>query len=414
MKSAPPIGATATLDLTVGGNDVIHLGSWQPRSAVVFSTPAMINLMEHAARNALMPFLEPTEESVGVNVHIEHLAATPINASVRAEAKVVAIDGRLIDFEVSASDAKDVIGKGTHRRAVVQIDRMVTKLVEKTASLPEGVVVPMSVTPNTGPLPRFATVLVDCDGPIATVTLNRPLKLNAVDRQMTGDLEQVNSWLAGHPEVRVVILTGAGEAFCAGDDVKEVGTLDLAEAAKLSHRQAELYLTWERLPQVFIGAINGAAFGAGCVCACSCDFRIAAHSARFGMPEIRLGWAPGYGLAQLTALVGKVRALELCLTGEPITAQQAVSYGLANDVVPLSRVMPAVREFADRLLAQPIEALRLTKQLIHGDEGSQPKRAYLADTAAYIHCLGQADAREGIKAFNEKRPPKFGNSSAQR
>lgn len=414
MKTEPPIGASATLDLTVGGNDVIHLGSWQPRSAVVFSTPSMINLMEHAARNALVPYLEPNEESVGVSVHIEHLAATPINSTVRAAAKVTAVDGRLVDFEVTASDAKDLIGRGTHRRAVIQIDRMVTKLAEKTATLSEGVVVPMSVTPNTGPLGKLATILFDCEGPIAAVTLNRPLKLNAVDRQMTSELEQVNAWLAGHPGVRIVILTGAGEAFCAGDDVKEVGTLDLAEATKLSYRQAELYLAWEQLPQIFIAAVNGPAYGAGCVCAYSCDFRIVAHSARFGMPEIRLGWAPGYGLAQLTALIGKARALELCLTGESITAQQAVTYGLANEVVPLARVMFAARELADRLLAQPVEALRLTKQLIHGDEGSQPKRAYLADTAAYIQCLAQADAREGIKAFNEKRPPRFGTGPTNR
>ena len=204
-----------------------------------------------------------------------------------------------------------------------------------------------------------------------------------------------------------MILKGAGDAFCAGDDVKEVGTLDLNEATQLSHRQASLYLAWERLPQIFIAAVNGVAFGAGCVCAYSCDFRIASHSARFSMPEIKLGWPPGYGLAQLTALIGKARAIELCLTGKQITAQQGLNYGLVHDVVPQSRVLPAARELAQELLKQPAAALRLTKQLLHADEGVQSKQAYLADTAAYIACLGQPDAKEGIAAFNEKRPPKF-------
>ena len=407
MKQGLKVGTTGTRDLIVGGSDVIHLGASQPVSAIVFSTPSMINLMEHAAREALRPFLDDSEESVGVNVVVEHLAATPINAIVRAEARVTAIEGRLVDFEIAAFDEREQIGRGTHRRAIIQVERFVSKLLEKTNKLNGGIVVPAFVHANRAELSPLKTLAVERDGPIATVTLNRATKLNAVDRQMTTDFEQLNAWLAGHPEIRIVILTGSGEAFCAGDDVKEVGTLELAEATKLSHRQASLYLAWERLPQIFIAAVNGVAFGAGCVCAYSCDFRIAAHSARFAMPEVKLGWPPGYGLAQLTALIGKARALELCLTGKQITAQQAQQYGLVHDVVPQSRVIPAARELASQLLKQPSEALCLTKQLLHADEGAQPKQSYLADTAAYIHCLGQKDAQEGIAAFNEKRPPKF-------
>ncbi len=407
MKEGLKVGTTGTFDLTVGGSEVIHLGVSQPVSAMVFCTPSMINLMEHAAREALRPFLDDSEESVGANVVVEHLAATPINAVVRAEARVTAIEGRLVDFEIAAFDQLEQIGRGTHRRAIIQVERLVAKLTEKTSKLNGGIVVPSLVQANRAELSPLKTLTVERDGPIATVTLSRAAKLNAVDRQMTSDFEQLNAWLVGHPEVRIVILTGSGEAFCAGDDVKEVGTLELAEATKLSHRQASLYLAWERLPQIFIAAVNGVAFGAGCVCAYSCDFRIAAHSARFAMPEVKLGWPPGYGLAQLTALIGKARALELCLTGKQITAQQAQQYGLVHDVVPQSRVIPAARELALQLLKQPTEALRLTKQLLHADEGTQAKQAYLADTAAYIHCLGQKDAQEGIAAFNEKRHPKF-------
>jgi enoyl-CoA hydratase len=225
---------------------------------------------------------------------------------------------------------------------------------------------------------------------------------------MTADWEQLIAWLAGHPEeVRVVIVTGEGEHFCAGDDVREVATLSPDAARQLSWRQARMYLAFERLPQPMIAAVNGAALGAGCVCAYSCDFRLAATSARFGMPEIKLGWPPGYGIAQLTAIVGKARALEMCLTGEAITAQQAASFGLVHQVAPLPRLMPAARHLAERLLALPPEALRATKRLIHADEGEAPKVAFLADTDAYIRCLETADAREGINAFIAKRPPKF-------
>ena len=168
-----------------------------------------------------------------------------------------------------------------------------------------------------------------------------------------------------------------------------------------------MYLAFEQLPQVMIAAVHGPSLGGGCVAACSCDFRIAAMNAVFGMPEVKLGWAPGYGVSQLTHLVGKARALELCLTGKQITAQRALEWGLVHEIVSPQRLDLAVREFADKLLAIAPAALRETKRLIHLDEGTQPKISYLADTAAYIRCLGTKDAREGIAAFEEKRPAIF-------
>jgi enoyl-CoA hydratase len=125
------------------------------------------------------------------------------------------------------------------------------------------------------------------------------------------------------------------------------------------------------------------------------------------MPEIRLGWPPGYGLAQLTALVGKARALELCLMGRPITARQALDWGLVNEAIPGTRLMQRGRELAESLLEMPAEALRATKRLIHLDEGSQPKVAHRADTESYIRCLQLPDAKEGLAAFAAKRTPKF-------
>jgi len=407
MKPGLAVGTLGQTRLVVGAEHVIVLGAESGACVPVFCTPAMINLMEHAAREALGPFLDPAEESVGAALAVEHLAATPIGAAVRAVARVVSVNRKLVDFEIEAFDGQEQIGRGTHTRAIIGLDRFAERLVPKLA-LCDGVAVAMTQSVNPGTLPALSTLDVRVDGPLACVTLNRPAKRNAVNQQMTSDWESVNAWLAGHPEIRVVIVSGSGDAFCAGDDVPEVGTLSLAEATQLSRRQAEMYLAWETLPQVMIAAVNGLALGAGCVLACACDFRVAAHSAQFGMPEILLGWPPGYGIAQLTALIGKARALQMCLTGEPITAQIAADYGLCHAVVPLSRVLPAARELAAQLLQRPAQALRETKRLVHADEGMQPKIAYRADTAAYVRCLQEPDAREGIAAFREKRPPRFG------
>jgi len=409
MRSGLQIGHTAHLTWQVDAGQIIHLGAESGAGAVVFSTPSMINLMEHAAREALRPFLEEGEESVGAEVQIQHLAATPVGSQVEGTARVTAVDGKLIDFEITARDEAEQIGRGTHRRAVIRMDRFGDRLHEKSQKLSSAMPLPQPVEPNPGDLPQLETISVEQQGAIATVSLNRPRKANAVNAQMTSDWEAVASWLAGHErEVRAVIVTGADDNFCAGDDIPEVGTLSMPAATELSLRQARLYLSFEQLPQPLIAAVGGFALGGGCVCAYSCDFRIASVGARFGMPETLLGWPPGYGVAQLTALIGKARALELCLTGKQITARQALEYGLVHEVVPPLRLMPAARELAAQLLAVPPRALAETKRLIHADEGVRPKLAHLADTAAYIRCLQTSDAREAIAAFVEKRKPRFG------
>ncbi len=452
MRPGLSIGAEAELVWEVAAEHAIHLGYPPPsrsggslpcddppaRSAVVFSTPFMVLLMERAARKAIEPFLEPGEVSVGAQVHVDHLAGTPVGAQVRGVARVTAVDGRSVEFDVAAFDRHEPIGRGTHRRAVVRVEKVAQRIAAKASRT--GDPKPIAWTdgipglpltsesdshrsatdanpsaPNSEdavteplPIPATETLRVHVDDSIATVTLNRPAKKNAVNVQMTEDWERLNRCLATRPEIRVVIVTGAGETFSAGDDVVEVGTLPLEAAQELSYRQARVYLGWEQLPQVFLAAIDGPALGAGCVAACGCDLRIASHGARFGMPEIRLGWPPGYGIAQLTALVGKARAMELCLTGKPINAARALEYGLVHRVTAAGNLADESRRWAEELLAMPSAALRETKRLLHADEGLQPKTAFLADTAAYIRCLGRPDAAEGIAAFREKRTPRFG------
>ena len=425
MRPGLLVGSQAELHWQVTAEHVIHLGYPPPtvgkdwllsgkpipdHSVPVFSTPNMILMMERAARRAIEPFLEAGEESVGASVNIEHMAGTPLGSQVRAVAKVTQIEKRLIDFEITAYDAHEMIGRGTHRRAVVLLEKIAAKMAAKQTKPPNHTEAFPSSTVSTGnsmPLPQLNTLQLHQHKSTLKVLLNRPLKLNAVNQQMTADWEILNTYLADHPAIRVVIVTGAGDAFCAGDDVKEVGTLDRSVAEQLSYRQARMYLAWEQLPQIFIAAINGLAYGAGCVLAGACDLKIAAHSAQFGMPEILLGWPPGYGIAQLTALVGKTRAIEMCLTGQPINAQKALDYGLVHRLVPKSQVVVAAEKWAEELLKLPAQALRETKKLVHADEGLQPKSAFLADTAAYIRCLELPDAKEGIAAFTEKRSPKF-------
>ncbi len=406
MLGAPTIGQSAELTARVGADRAIHLGGEGSGSGVlVFSTPAMIDLMEHTARRVLAGFMEDGEESVGSRVSVDHLAPTPVGATVRAEATVTGVDRRTVDFELTAHDEQQTIGRGSHRRAVVPLEKIAAGLPRPDEA--KGVVPPMSVEPNRGSLPPLSALTVEQSGGLATVTLNRPAKLNAVDTTMTADWEKVVAWLAGHEEVRVVIVTGAGRAFSAGDDVKEVGTLTADEATRLSHRQARMYLAFEAIPQFVIGAVNGPALGGGCCCAVACDYRLASTNATFGMPEVHLGWPPGYGVPQLTALVGKARALEMCCTGRTVSAREAEEWGLAQRVVPANRIHEEAHALAQQLLQTPSAALKETKRLIHMDEGPHTKTAYLADTEAYIRCLQSEDAREGIAAFTQKRTPHF-------
>jgi enoyl-CoA hydratase len=339
-----------------------------------------------------------------VEVQVEHTGAAVLGSTVRGVAKVVEVDGRRVGFEVRAYVGNREIGRGKHRRASVQLDRLVANVMQALKAEDRL----MNLQPATGDLGGLETVTVEVSNRIATVTLNRLPAANAINVQMTGELERMVAWLAGHPqEVRVLVISGAGDVFCAGDDVKEVAGLSLEAARTLSLRQANLFLALEQLPQPVIAAVNGPAFGAGCVAAYSCDWRLASHAARFAMPEIKLGWPPGYGIAQLTALVGKARALEMCLTGEAVTATRALEWGLVNELVPGTMLMKSAQQLAERLLLLPAEALRQTKRLIHLDEGQLPKVTHRADTEAYLRCLELPDAREGISAFAEKRLAKF-------
>ncbi len=405
MRSGLSVGKSGELHWIVDPTMTITLG--EIARATIFSTPNMIMLMERAAREALRPYLEEGEESVGIDVQVEHLGPASLGAKVVGSATVTAIDNRKIEFDVKAFCGDQLIGRGKHRRAIITLDRFLERLQQPPIHSPKASEALLKSS-NTMPLPAFQTLQVRIENRIAWVTLNRPRSLNAVNVAMTTELDALVKWLFNHREaVRVVVLSGSGEAFCSGDDVKELPSLTLEQARALSLQQANIYLNFEQLPQPIIAAVNGPAYGGGCVAAYSCDFRIASHQARFGMPEIKLGWPPGYGISQLTNIVGKPRALELCLTGESISAQTALEWGLVQEVVPAHQLLARAQVLASKLLKMPAEALRQTKFLVHANEGQLPKVTHRADTEAYIRCLELPDSREGMTAFSEKRPPQF-------
>lgn len=208
MKPGILPGAAGTLTWVVDASTVITLGG-DPR-ATVFSTPNMILLMERSAKEVLRPFLDAGEESVGTSVNIQHVGSAGLGEIVTGAAKLSTIDGRKFTFEIEARCGDRVIGYGTHTRAVIALNRLIDNLAILRNEDPRA----MTLRASSGALPPFQTLMVEITGRVATVTLNRPRSLNAVNMQMTGELEQVVSWLMGHPEdVRVVLLTGAGTAF---------------------------------------------------------------------------------------------------------------------------------------------------------------------------------------------------------
>ena len=251
---------------------------------------------------------------------------------------------------------------------------------------------------------------LELDASIATITLNRPAVLNALNADLLSLLEQTLDAFTGNTELRAVILTGAGErAFAAGADIAELGALGGAVAgerkARTGQRVTQLI---EALPVPVIAAVNGFALGGGCEIAMACDFRIASENAKFGQPEVNLGILPGYGGTQRTArLVGPGNALFMCLTGEMIDAAEALRIGLVQRVVPIGQLLPEARRIANGIAAKAPLAVTATKRAIR-EGAALPLAAGLALEALHFGTLIEtSDFREGTRAFLEKRKPAF-------
>jgi enoyl-CoA hydratase len=241
-------------------------------------------------------------------------------------------------------------------------------------------------------------------GRIARITLNRPEKLNALDPEMLAALEDAVSEGEQSREVRVIILEAAGEkAFCVGADIlawTALSPLDMwSEWVRRGHR---IFERLERAKQPVICAIQGFAYGGGLELALACDIRIVTDSARFAMPEVKLGTVPGWGgTDRLPRLIGSARAKQMIFTGEPIAAEVAERWGLVNEVVPAGSLTDRVTELAQKIAANAPVAVQTAKQLI-GSSSS----VTLESLAAAVNAFSD-DAKEGLAAFREKRSPKF-------
>ncbi len=255
----------------------------------------------------------------------------------------------------------------------------------------------------------FDNLLVERDGPVAIVTFNRPTVLNALNTHTLAELGRAMLDLKHDERVRVVILTGAGEkAFVAGADINELAVQTATSARAFALAGQHVFDAVEHLGKPVIAAINGYALGGGCELAMACTLRLAADTAKLGQPEIHLGLIPGYaGSQRLARLVGKGKAMELILTGAPISAAEAERIGLVNRVVTATELLNEARALADQLARNAPIATRYILDVINRGLEMPFAEASVFEATLFGLVAATDDMREGTKAFLEKREPDF-------
>jgi len=241
---------------------------------------------------------------------------------------------------------------------------------------------------------------LDAKDGVAWLRLNRPAALNALDRSLTGALEQTLARVAAMDDVTVLVVTGRGRAFCAGNDLAEMTTLTGDEAEALATRQAALLDRFAHLPQVTIAAIDGWALGGGLMLAAAQDLRVASDRARFGLPEVTLGFNPAYGIARLLDVVAGGWACELLLTGRTIHASEALRMGLVNRVVAPPTLEASVAALAADIARAPRAGLAATKEVVAAIRRGERDRSPEAYGAAL---RTSPEARARIRAFVERK-----------
>lgn len=252
---------------------------------------------------------------------------------------------------------------------------------------------------------NYECILLETDGAIATVTLNRPDVLNSMNWQMRFDLEHALDALNEDPAVKVVILRGAGRAFCAGAYVKGQTAVQALGFFSRHTYLHQLFYKFTRFRKPIIGSLHGYCLGMGLEFALLCDLLIASDETKFGEPEINLG--ESYGFVRLPRLVGEKRAMWISLSGEMFSAQEAKDWGIVNKVVPRDQLEPETRKLAERLSRQSASAMWILKEGMKASLSMDPQNAVVFESMAEALSQTSSDYREGVSAFFEKREPRF-------
>ena len=255
----------------------------------------------------------------------------------------------------------------------------------------------------------YENLLLETSEHVALVTINRPKVLNALNAITIEELDACFREFQQNPEIRAVILTGAGErAFVAGADLGELASYSPLQARECAMRGQAVFHRIEHLGKPTIAAIHGYALGGGCELALACSIRIATQTARLGQPEVKLGIIPGYGGTQrLPRLIGKGMALQMILSGEPLAAEEALRWGLVNQVVPPEQLLPTAKEIAKKIVANAPLSVQYCLEAVHQGFNEPLEQGLLLESALFGMVFATEDMREGTRAFLEKRSPQF-------
>jgi enoyl-CoA hydratase len=253
----------------------------------------------------------------------------------------------------------------------------------------------------------YNTLLTSLENGIFIVTINRPDKLNALNKDVMSDLDNVLNEIETNQDIKAIIITGSGEkAFIAGADIKEFVGLSNEEGKALAKTGQDIFSRIENCTKPIVAAVNGFALGGGCELAMACHFRVASDNAKFGQPEVNLGLIPGYGGTQrLVQLIGKGRALELLMTCNMIDASIALDYGLVNHVVPQDDLLAKAKMILEQIISKA--PLAVGKCITAANAVFSNQNGYEIELKSFGECFSTNDMKEGTSAFLEKRKPHF-------
>jgi enoyl-CoA hydratase len=255
----------------------------------------------------------------------------------------------------------------------------------------------------------YTTILTSLENGMFLITINRPDKMNALNKDVINDLGTAFNEVYNNEEIKAVIITGAGaKAFVAGADIAEFTQLDVAGAIAVAQKAGDTVLNRiENCPKPVIAAVNGFALGGGCELAMACHIRLASDNAKFGQPEVNLGIIPGYGGTQrLTRLVGKGKAMELILTTDMVGAEEAKTLGLVNHVTTGEDLLPKAKEMLAKILSKPPLAVAKSIACVNDAAACHPN-GFENEIARFGECFATEDMKEGVSAFLEKRKATF-------